>query len=605
MNCKIFESYNREGMSFITKYTKQEVANMKKEGIYHLTWGFGIEHEMQFFHIPSIYRDSSIKIQDFILFDSKSAIHRLLKEYENGKVELTNNEYDYIQQRLSTYETSGRKCNKKWIVKQAPYEMPEFITWKPFCSIQTKRNIGNLTEAVVESKELLIELLMREKVTKKLIEKYGPIEQYPFGMTRYMSVPKSIQKNEYKFVLNEKKRPFVRNDYTGSYHITFTLPHDEKTTEKEFILQHQNFGNQLQWLEPMMLIGFFSGDEYAVGSKEKRVRGSYRVLNIGWGNLAGSDVRLLGTKGIGRYAKTPNYWRKNLHLFETDKLKPCIPASPSAIAENGISSLSSDLRTFGNPNPEDRDYRVSGYPMNKPNGIEFRIFDQFNDKNIHLLTYFLALIAENSRTFETKGYVYQDKDWIEALHLIMKDGYKAMLNKSYIQKLRKKLKLKIKTESLMAQDVWETIYQELYEKNINGKWSKVFFGIKQGRKNINKTYMFQSSPKINMRSWIFAFMMKCNRNPPILHSFNQLSTLLNQINQEKKEMKFQEFENYVIQLMGSSWKSNVIDLLYFYDEQYLIELYKNKKGEIELFTQKEEIPIFSNFNSLLLQYCSL
>jgi hypothetical protein len=419
-----------------------------------------------------------------------------------------------------------------------------------------------------------------------------------------MSVPKSIKNNQYQFVLNEKKRPFVRNDYTGSYHITFTLPHDEKTTDKEFISQHQNFGNQLQWLEPMMLIGFFSGDEYAVGSKEKRVRGSYRVLNIGWGNLAGSDVRLLGTKGIGRYAKTPNYWRKNLDLFETEKLKPCIPASPSAIAEKGISSLSSDLRTFGNPNPEDRDYRVSGYPMNKPNGIEFRIFDQFNDKQIHLLTYFLALIAENSRTHETKGYVYKDKDWIEALHLIMKDGYKAMLNTSYIQKLRKKLKLKIQTESLMAQDIWETIYEELYTKNINGKWSKVFFGIKRGRKNVNLELMLDI-PKINMESWIFAFMMKCNRNPPILHSFNQLSTLINQICKEKKEMKYQDFENYVIQIMGTSWKTNIVDLLYFYEAEFYIQLNTNKKGEIESFIYQEEIPIFSNFNTRLLQYCSL
>ena len=32
------------------------------------------------------------------------------------------------------FETSGRVCNKKFVIKPAPYEMPEFITWDPFCN---------------------------------------------------------------------------------------------------------------------------------------------------------------------------------------------------------------------------------------------------------------------------------------------------------------------------------------------------------------------------------------------------------------------------------------------------------------------------------------
>ena len=46
----------------------------------------------------------------------------------------------------------------------------------------------------------------------------------------------------------------VREEYVGSYHITMTLPYVQYlTTQKEFIELHQNFANQLQWLEPLII----------------------------------------------------------------------------------------------------------------------------------------------------------------------------------------------------------------------------------------------------------------------------------------------------------------------------------------------------------------
>ncbi len=588
-------------MSVFTKYTKKEIASLK--GIYHLTWGFGLEHEMQIFHLPNLDKLPQERFQDFILFDSKSATKRVLDLYKKGEIELTNDEYDYLTH--MTFETSGRVCNREHIVRQAPYEMPEFITWKPFCSIQTRRNIHNLTGNMIEAKEIFLNLLFKDPVTKKLVEKYGPIEQYPFGMTRYMSVPKKILKDRYLFTKKKSTgNRFVRNDYTGSYHITFTLPHDDKTSEKLFIQQHQNFGNQLQWLEPLMLVGFFSGDEYAVGSLKDRVRGSYRVLNIGWGNLAGSDVRLFGTKGLGRYAKTPNYWRKGLDLYETEKLKPCFPASPSALKEKGISSLSTDLRTFGSTDPAHPEARESGAPMKKPNGIEFRIFDQFNDRNLVYLTSHVALIAENSRKHQTKGYVYEDQDWIEALHQIMKDGYKAKISISFVKKLRSKLGLKISTTSCVAQDIWDCVYSELYEKNKDGDWTKIFFGIKDGKKQLNEDLKNTRPPHINQHSWFFGFMMKCNRNSNILHSFNQLSLLLQQTFQMEKKIEITKVQEYVKKIMGEEWDAT--DLLYFYDFIFIhfIEIHKKKNGEIDFITKgKGEMKMFNDFNEDIAIMC--
>ena len=55
------------------------------------------------------------------------------------------------------------------------------------------------------------------------------------------------------------------------------------------------------------MIGFILVMNMHPGSFKDRVRGSYRMMNVGWGNIAGSDVRLFD-KGIGRYAKTKIYW---------------------------------------------------------------------------------------------------------------------------------------------------------------------------------------------------------------------------------------------------------------------------------------------------------
>ncbi len=556
--------------------------------IQHLQWAFGIEHEMQIFHVPKTKEN----IRDFILFDSKSATNRVLKLYEEGKIDLTNGEYEYL--RNMVFETSGRVCNKKFVIKPAPYEMPEFITWVPFCNYRKGRFLYHFMSGARTVKRRFYELLKKDPITKSLVDKYGNLSEYPFGMTRYMTVPKTIDNGKYTFSYNKKNQKVIRPDYTGSYHLTFTLPHDDKTTEKEFIDMHINFANQIQWLEPLMLVGFFSGDEFAVGSKEDRVRGSFRVMIIGWGNLAGSDIRLFGTKGIGRYAKTPNYWRKGLKFYESELLEPCIAPSPSAIKELGITSLSSDLRTFGSRDPLRPEHRESGLPMNKPNGIEIRIFDNFDDLYLDYLVNFIGLLAENSRVTKTKGYVYEDKDWIDALHSIMKDGYYAELNSGYINKLRKKLGLKINTKSKIANDIFKEIYYELCYKNIDGLWSKLFFG---GSKNVKTGILAEIDNKtINERSSIFALLMKLNRNKDLMYKFNELSVLINQKFESMKMIGIKEIKNYISKILNKNWLKNFYDIIYFYKYYEFIDFEENKKDEIIGFKKRKNIPMFENFN---------
>lgn len=566
----------------------------KKINLEDYVWGLGIEHEMHIFHSP-FYSDnkSQKKIKDFIIFDSHSIVEKILEDKENSKSDISYDDYNFLKS--IPFETSGRKCNDKWVIHSVPVKMPEFITLFPFCSIKSGRDIKNMTMDIVRYKERFYNLIKQNLQTKELIKKYGDLSEYPFGMTRYLKCPLRVKDNKYIFEKN------LLPEYCGSYHITFTLPYSPYTSNNEFIKMHQNFCNQLQWLEPLMLAAYFTGDEYAPGSLKSRVRGSFRVMMVGWGNLAGSDIRLFN-KGIGRYAKTPTYWRRNLYFKDINKLKPCYKPSIMAIKEKAYSSLSSDFRTFGSTDPNRPMHRESGVPMTKPNGVEFRIFDHFPDKYIDHLLLLISLVAENSRVTKTRGYVYENKTWIEETHNIMKNGYKAIISEEYINLLRKKIGIDINTKSIIAIDIFKQIFKELWDKNIDGEWSKIFNSL------IKPDYDRYIVPEINKKGWQFAFMVMANSDINVLKNFNKLTGYLNNNN----IINFKDFRKEVINLFGKNWKDDIEDLAYFYESLKIdlfrsknyIELIKNENGIINSISILENIPMFKDFNDIIIYYFS-
>jgi len=558
-----------------------KVRDFKKLKDYN--WGLGIEHEMHVFHSPRI---SQGPIQDFILFDSDSVVQRLLEAKENGKLNISDDDYEFLKS--IPFETSGRLCNNEWVIKKVPFRMPEFVTFQPFCSLRNRRDLLNMTLDIVELKKKFYKLLMLDKQTQQLVKKYGQLIEYPFGMTRYLKCPLATKTGSYIFEKSKGGKEIIRPEYNGSYHITFTLPHKENITNKEFIKMHQNFANQLQWLEPLMLTAYFSGDEYAPGTIKKRVRGSFRVMIIGWGNFAGSDIRLFN-QGIGRYAKTKTFWRENLFFEDVDKLAPCYPPSPAALKEKAITSLSSDFRTFGSTDPERPEHRESGIGMTAPNGIEFRIFDHFADKDIGNLSMLVSLVAENSRVTQTRGYVYKNRTWIKELHNIMANGYKAKLSMAYINLLRTKLGLKINTKSIIAFDVFETIYKELYNKNIFGDWSKIFNSLQP---DLLKENRMNVVPQINKKSWQLAFMVKANRKKSIIEKYNKLSAYLFFI----KEIDYKKFYTAIIDIFGVNWRDDVDDIAYFYETYKDAQIIKNENGTIKRIKVDKKISKIINFN---------
>ena len=553
----------------------------KNKHLYDYKWGLGIEHEMHIFHTPQIIKGN--KITECILFDSSTVIDKILEDKNNG-LNLSYDDYNFLK--TVPFETSGRRCNNKWVIKTVPIKMPEFITDQPFCSLNDKRSITNMVKEIVKSKERFYKILMLDKNTQRLVRRYGELCEHPFGMTRTLKYPISDRNGTYIFEKTKSGNDLLVPEYNGSYHITFTLPYKEDTSKKDFIKMHQNFCNQLQWLEPLLLTAYFTGDEYAPGTLQERVRGSFRVMIIGWGNLAGTDVKLLG-KGIGRYAKTPTYWRNGLNFKDVDKLEACYEASPMALKEGAITSLSSNFRTFGSTDPLRPMHRESGIGMTKPNGVEFRIFDHFYDSYLEHLVMLISLVAENSRVTQAKGYVYKNKVWISELHNIMKNGYKARLSIKYINLLRNKLDIKINTTSIIAIDIFETIYKELWDKNINGDWSKIFNNLKE---NIYETL---KCPNINKKAWQFSFMLKLNKNISLMENFNLLSQYLNYI----KIITYTDFELIILEIFGPKWKYDIEDIAYLYDSLNYINLSKNNNGIINNIIIKFNIPFYDNFNN--------
>jgi hypothetical protein len=517
-------------------------------------WGIGIEHEVQLFHNPYIKGDDDSynkdvdynnKIIDFIVFDSLIPTIKLLNDTD---ISVLDREFlDNIP-----FEASGRKCSGEYVLEKVPVGMPEFVTTKPFSSLSYKpRKIEDYCNEIFMQEQRFIKIIKQNQHALGQINKYGKLIAFPFGMSNYIKVPTESSRTAKTY----KYKKQLYEDYTGSYHITLTLPYEKnkqnnKKYQKEFINNHQQFANQFQWLEPLLVVGFFSSDLKSMGTTESRIRGSFRLMRTGWGNLATSNVRKF-KDGIGRYADIDAHWRQGLEFKNLDKLKHCNKVS---IPEPGaVSALGANFRTFGSTDPARPWHRESGVGMTIPNGIEIRIFDHFPSKYLPELSRIVIYIAENSRTHKTNRYVYENKDWIKAVQEVMKSGWHAVLPIGYVNELRNNLGLKINTKSLMACDILEAVNIELFKKNCNGDYSYLML-------NKYKANQPPIIPYINKGSWEYGFLIKLNRENKLNKDFFKFLKSL-PINEKLTVCKFTKlfFEHFDSKL----WKNNILDIMFF------------------------------------------
>lgn len=526
-------------------------------------WGIGVEHETHIFLLldKNKSRDKILKNYDIINLEDicKYLLNNwviLAKYYRNNikskitqnliKKVFTDKNYNFIQELVfRKFEKTGRKCNGKYVIKPIhdkngnSINMPEFVSDEPF----KKYTFEKYCDKILEQQQRFIYIIsFHPQLRKKLMKGYN-LYPFPYGMSNYIKVNKNILR-----------------DYTGSFHITVTLPYTDKTSNSVFVERHKNFANQFQWIEPLLVAGFFSGDDKAIGTNEKRIKGAFRVTSVGWGNFAGSDVRKFD-KGVGRMTNHTHNWRDGMDFYEKYKVNYCKNISPAIqlrepYAESGFSS---DFRTFGG------EQHISGYGMEKPNGVEIRIFDNINSNYTSRLCRIITYIAENSRKTKCTQYVYEDKDWIKSIQNIMLNGWNGKVTKEYLNKLRKNLKLKLKTDSLICWDVLKELNNELFNKNKNGLFSKLLLKnydkppqiVCYNRQSLENGYLIKLINNTNLRKKNINIIKDCSKNNLI--NINDFIKVM------KKYLTKKEFD---------------LDIIYVYESLGCIKL-KMKKGDIE------------------------
>lgn len=573
----------------IQKNLKKNYFTSIKKKYKNYKYGIGLEHEMYYFHFPMFEMIEKKPIKTILLAPTEGYQYLLLTKDKFEK-QLSKSVKNIIKN--IPYEPTGRICNGHVVLDSLPgiwaskERMPEFITDKPISIVGKKeRKLFNYTKELKDKESNYAAALQRvlNKYFDNKINKYGDFIEPPFGMSSFIKLPSNYRSPNYKF------RKGTYTDYCGSYHVTLTLPYGENIKRSEFIKMHQNFANMIQWIEPLLITAYFSADDRSMGTVRKRVRGSFRVMRIGWGNFAGSDVRKFN-KGIGRYANIIPYWRKGLKFTDQKLINYCQDLAPAIKRKEpgAKSGFSSNFRTFGSTDPARPQHRESGVGMTVGNGIELRIFDHFPIRYLNSLLQLIACVAENSRVFHCKNYVYQDKDWIDTMHQIMTDGWYANLRKSFINKLRKNLGLKIKTFSNNAYDIMKTIYDELYDTHKDGDFAYLLMGSPKK----------QELPQINKQSWEFGLSLKINNNDKLL---KQVNRFLSKINNSKNIKSIEKIFFNIFSV--KNWKNSFCQFMFYLESIDVLSIDIDNQHKITAIYKDVDVIDFNRINLYIAEKC--
>ena len=558
-------------------------------------WGIGIEHEMQLFHkSPSGMKNTNI------LFDSQESTCFLTNEKnESGSCcknrktrknpncdNFTENTKKYKNINLTEeerifllnidWELTGRQfkgCEREkhhtQLLERAKVLMPELISTN-----FSNRSIDSIANEICALEEKYINIHMKNPHTKQKVKKYGQITTHTCGSHSEILIPEhpTIYSEDYKFTDHKVE------DYLGSYHMTLTLPHHNDISTKEFVKMHQHTAQQLQWIEPLMMTAFFSPAQSAVGNKDEP-EGSFRVMKSGWGNFAGSDIRVMGSKGLDRGSNIKKTWRNGLNFKGSKLLNYCIKKAPVQYKKSKTVQTG-DFRTFGvetdiekckllyNPSDCNKGGRADGAPMKPPFGMEIRIFDHFPAEYLIELMRIIILLAANAQRHTPTQYVYTDKRWVSTIHAIMKDGWNTKLDIVYVNALRDNLGLPINTNSVLAYDIFKQIVKELYAINKDSYINKLMN---------EHTEIEPKVPEINRMCWELAFTQKYNI---------QMINLMKKHFHDKQKVTIKQFSKMLktdSTLDFEYWNTNINDLLYALEskEHVLLEVFN---GQIQSIT---------------------
>jgi hypothetical protein len=545
-----------------------------------ITWAAGLEMEATYILNPLDTDKSWVKgLEEFYILDIGKIIEYNDKKYKDaGK-----KKYPYLE----LAESSGRMCTKKYIIKPDPKNsMLEIVTDKPYSIVHPRYGMTDilyyaryLIDIQIEAIRNLNEFYYNEKLWKNK-KTYYSIIPYPYAMSDRL-------KNA-NIVLGNMKNTKLKTNYTGSYHLTLTLPFYSLSYDiDQYYEQYKRYINQFQWIEPLIVALYTTTDMRGIGSKTVYSRASYRILLSGWGQPGGSDVRKF-EEGLTRKVNIPLYWREGMNYPGMEDVKKYC-ANPDrkydidhVDPDRNIYDMGGDFRTPSGEHGES--WKVRDRLKGKYFGVEMRILDVFPPKYIASFLRIVAFLVENSRESKNKIYVYEDKDWIDAMQSVFKSGWRAELPKKYIDKLEIALNLKFPKKPKMLDAFWTIFLKVLYEKNYKGFFVAQLLS-NMMKDDFSKNISSNIQPPLekrnpNRESVDFGILLKLNNSVKIRNVLQKTFQLL-PIN---SKITLEKLEKHYHKTMDSDWKNNMIDLVYFFEYRDGLSIIPNNDGFIKYIT---------------------
>jgi len=552
-----------------------------------ITWAAGLEMEATYILNPLDSDNTWNKgLKEFYIPDISKIIYYIEKKYGNHS-----GKYPFIPEA----EVSGRTCSGISIIKPDPrHSMLEIATSKPYSQLEKEKLQYDKNDILYYALKLI---KIQEEAIKNLNEfyynetlwknkkKYYSIIPYPYAM--------SDRVKNADIVLGRMKNTKPKTNYTGSYHLTLTLPfYSLAYNSEKYFEKYRRYINQFQWIEPLIVAMYTTTDMRGIGSEKVYSRASYRILLSGWGNPGGSDVRKFN-QGLTRKVNIPLYWRKGMNYPGQKKLqKYCADPKKKyneeyVDPERDLYDMGGDFRTPSGDHGQS--WNVRNIPKGKFFGIEMRILDYFPPRHIASLLRIIVFLVENSRNVENEMYVYEDEDWIDAMHSVFKSGWRAELPKGYIDKLEKTLKLKFPKKPRMLDAFWTVFLKVLYDKNHKGFYvSQMLPQMMDGEDDFSIVPRRNKQPPLvkknpNRESWDFGFLLKLNDSKNLRDTIKKMlqSLPLN------TKISLDKLKKHYNKHMSKSWKNNMIDMIYFFYTRDGLTIQSDKDGFVNTITINE------------------
>ena len=208
------------GVSLRNLIAEQKKYSAKELKLKKMMWGMGLEHEVQYFYLPTNHEtDKKYPASEIVLFRSKDIAINLAKK---SKI-ITESEKELLD--AIDYERTGRTCMGKVILERIAAFMPEFITKNPFSTMDDPKTIENYFNQLMEKEATFEKIMEKDPGVYNFIKNKFKLIQYPFGMCSNIRLRKNYKSD--RLELRDK----IYRDYVGSFHYTITLPFEKKDSK--------------------------------------------------------------------------------------------------------------------------------------------------------------------------------------------------------------------------------------------------------------------------------------------------------------------------------------------------------------------------------------